>query len=102
MHGDAWLPPPGEPIAVRAVAIGARVLTKPGGRRQLSVSVPALSRGYDIPTHVGGDKLFAVEIRSKANDYRHASRGGQATKIRVAAPEPVPQTDAVAAGWTCR
>jgi glutathione synthase/RimK-type ligase-like ATP-grasp enzyme len=44
--------------------------------------------GTDIRVHVVGDRVFAVEIRSDADDYRYAGRAGQTTEIRASALEP--------------
>jgi RimK-like ATP-grasp domain len=43
--------------------------------------------GTDFRVHVVGDRVFAAEIRSDADDYRYAGRTGQATEIRACALE---------------
>ena len=44
--------------------------------------------GTDLRVHVVGDRVFAAEIRSDADDYRYAGRTGQATEIWAGALEP--------------
>jgi glutathione synthase/RimK-type ligase-like ATP-grasp enzyme len=44
-------------------------------------------RGTDYRVHVVGDKVFAAEIVSTADDYRYAGRTGHSIEIRACAPE---------------
>lgn len=44
--------------------------------------------GTDYRVHVIGDKVFAAQIVSDADDYRYAGRSGNSTEIRACTLEP--------------